>query len=490
MAQAGILTFKGGQPAVMEINKGQYRCTVESLNEGIWIIDAEGKTIFTNTKLSEILGYSKNEMIGKPLFLFMDEESRILAAINLKFDHQSIIKRHELTFQHKDGSPRWVNMLISSLFNEEGHYAGTLGILTDITKRKRLEEQLKFQAQLLDSVHESIIATDLEGNTIYWGNGATLMYGYSAEEAIGKSIEIILPPEAEKAEKERMRQAHKFGSFSGAYTHKRKDNSFFWVETVISLIKDENGQPSGFISTIRDVTEYKLIEENLKQQIKDLGRAAANHQKFVYIASHDLQQPLFVMLGYLELIREQFQGTVDPECELFLDRITQNAERMHTMINDLLTYSRVETRGQAFKPTNSETVLKKAIAELTDRIEKTNAQITYKHLPTLIIDETQIKMVFQNLIDNAIKFQGNNQDQPEIHVSAVQKEANWQFCVKDNGIGIESKYMGRVFEIFQKAHDLSKIKTPGTGSGLSICKRIIERHNGQIWVESEPGKGS
>jgi len=243
---------------------------------------------------------------------------------------------------------------------------------------------------------------------------------------------------------------------------------------------------------IEDITEQKRVErelkqaEELKQAIAALKRSNRELEQFAYVASHDLQEPLRMVSSFTQLLAKRYQGKLDKDADEFIAYVVAGAKRMQALINDLLTYSRVDTRGKSFEPIDSEAVFDQAIANLRVAIEEGEAVITHDPLPSLIADDSQIVQLFQNLLGNAIKFHGK--EPPRIHVSAKQEGNEWVFSFRDNGIGIAPEYFDRIFVIFQRLH--GREEYPGTGTGLAICKKIAERHGGRIWVESEPSKGS
>ena len=243
---------------------------------------------------------------------------------------------------------------------------------------------------------------------------------------------------------------------------------------------------------IEDITEQKRVErelkqaEELKQAIAALKRSNRELEQFAYVASHDLQEPLRMVSSFTQLLAKRYQGKLDKDADEFIAYVVAGAKRMQALINDLLTYSRVDTRGKSFEPIDSEAAFDQAIANLRVAIKEGEAVITHDPLPPLIADDLQIVQLFQNLLGNAIKFHGK--EPPRIHVSAKQEGNEWVFSFRDNGIGIAPEYFDRVFVIFQRLH--GREEYPGTGTGLAICKKIVERHGGRIWVESAPSKGS
>ena len=236
----------------------------------------------------------------------------------------------------------------------------------------------------------------------------------------------------------------------------------------------------------REKNDLVEARQKLEESVAELGRSNADLQQFAYVASHDLQEPLRMVSSYTQLIARRYKGKLDADADEFIAFAVDGANRMQRLILDLLAYSRVNTAGRQFEPTAMETVLKAALNNLTNAVKESQAIITHDPLPAVMGDDKQLAQLFQNLLSNAVKFGGAQP--PRIHISAKQTDGEWLFSVRDHGIGLDPQYADRIFVIFQRLH--TREEYPGTGIGLAICKKIVERHGGRIWVESELGKGA
>ena len=262
-----------------------------------------------------------------------------------------------------------------------------------------------------------------------------------------------------------------------------KDNHWYYI--VNTPIYHTNGTLSKQAMII-DITEIKKTEEELKRISEELARSNAELKDFAYIASHDLKKPLQSIESFANLLARRYKGKLDAKADEFISYIVEGVQRLQILIKDLLEYSQIETKAKNITPTDCSFIVEEAMSNLKTAMDESNAVVTYNKLPTIMSDPQQIISLFQNLIDNAIKFRSNKA--PRVRISADRKGNEWLFSIRDNGIGIDPENFEKIFVMFQRLHGSADF--PGTGIGLSICKKIIERHGGRIWVESKPGNGA
>jgi signal transduction histidine kinase len=276
------------------------------------------------------------------------------------------------------------------------------------------------------------------------------------------------------------------GTFDIDYRVVAADQTVHYLSTRAAVLRDESDQPLRMTGVVHDITERKRVEAVLAQHMKELARSNAELEQFAYVASHDLQEPLRMVASYTQLLARRYRGRLDADADEFVGYAVDGANRMQSLIEDLLSFSRVGTRGRPFDRVEGEAILDQALTQLRLTIDERGAGVTHDPLPSVVGDASQLTQLLQNLIGNAIKFHG--QESPRVHVAAQPHDQDWLFSVRDNGIGIDPQFRERIFVIFQRLH--SRSEYPGTGIGLAICKKIVERHGGRIWVESEPGRGA
>jgi len=366
-----------------------------------------------------------------------------------------------------------------------------------VERTKSLAQQaavLTEQAALLDLAQDAIVVRDMNSRILFWNRGAEAMYGWPSEEALGKNTYELLKTEFyERTKKIEAKLLHQ-GQLEDEAIHHRRDGTRLIVASRWTLQRDADGAPVRILTINNDITNRKKAEEALRnsetqllQKVGELKRSNDELQQFAYVASHDLQEPLRMVASYLQLLAERYKGRLDSDADEFIAYAVDGSNRMKALIEDLLAYSRVGTNGRALREISSENALQLALTSLQVTVEESGAVVTHDSLPAITTDGTQLAQVFQNLIGNAIKYR--SAEVPHVHVSATKNgDKEWIFSVRDNGIGIDPQYFEKIFVLFQRLH--GRAEFTGTGIGLAICKKILERLGGRIWVESQPEKGS
>jgi PAS domain S-box-containing protein len=357
-----------------------------------------------------------------------------------------------------------------------------------VIERGQAEEALRLSeakfAGILAISSDAIISIDEDQRIRYFNQGAEQIFGYDSYEVIGEPLEMLIPPEHRAGHR-----AHVvvFGSGPvvarrmgerGQITGLRKSGEIFPADASISKL--QLGGKRIYTAVLRDVTERVRAEQ-------ELARSNAELEQFAYVASHDLQEPLRMVASYTQLLARRYGDHLDDDAREFIGFAVDGVKRMQALINDLLAFSRVGTRGGTHEPTDADAALERVLATLGHAAEESDAVVTHDPLPTIIADASQLGQVFQNLIANALKFHKPGEPS-RVHLSARRGVQEWIFSVADNGIGIAPEFADRIFVLFQRLHNRSEY--PGTGIGLSICKKIVERHGGRIWFDSTPGKGT
>jgi PAS domain S-box-containing protein len=308
----------------------------------------------------------------------------------------------------------------------------------------------------------AMIVGDPQRRIALASQGAQQFFGYRLEELVGSEIELLIPG--------------LFGARRELFG-RRKDGGEVAIEVDLGSLETSGGPVT--LASIVDITARRHSEDELRRCREDL-------EQFAYVASHDLQEPLRMVASYTELLAQRYQGKLDDRADKYIHYAVDGAKRMQRLLADLLVYSRVASQGKPLAPVSAEAVVKGVIHALARAIRRANASVRVGPLPTVQADEAQLELLFQNLIGNALKFQGDMP--PIVEISATPVGACWQFAVKDNGIGIDRQHMDRIFQMFQRLHERSKYE--GSGAGLATAKRILERHGGRIWLESQPLVGS
>jgi len=466
-------------------------------------IDSKGRIQEFNPAAERTFGWSRGEILGRALAetlvppslrrAHLEVMRRVVAGAAKGGSEPFPGRRIEVTALHRDGREFPVEMAVTRV-PLPGELLFSASI-RDLSEREEVrgalrETEERFQVLVEGVEDHALILLDPAGRITTWNTGAERITGYAAEEIVGRHYSCLtrraaedpaaapapadpaLPAQGERRETEGWRV--------------RKDGSRFYADVVVSTLRDGSGNLKGYAKVMRDITSQRRAREELKVRARDLARSNADLEQFAYVAAHDLKEPLRMVASFTELLRERYRGRLDPEADEYIEFASGGARRMQELIDALLNYSRVGTRGGEFAPTDLAAVAREVVGTLRLSIEEKGAEVQIDALPTLSVDTSQMAQLFQNLIGNALKF--HSDAPPRIHLSARRTGKQWEFSVRDNGIGIEPQHQERIFVIFQRLHGAGRY--PGTGIGLSICKKIVERHDGRIWFESAPGAGT
>jgi PAS domain S-box-containing protein len=470
----------------------RFRTAAESLTDVVYDWDIKEKVDWYGD-IDGIMGYPSGgfprTIKGWAATIHPEDKDRVIAALE---GHLKGVAPYVVEYRvgRRDGEWRWWSARGTALRDDRGEPYKMIGSITDITERKRAEEALRENEAryrtLVESIPQKILMKDRNCRWISINKNLARDFGFRPEEVVGKmDTELFTPELAAKyhADDVRIMETGKTEELEEKYLLEGRET---WVNTIKTPVRDANGEIVGVLGVFWDITQRKQAAEALKKAAADLERSNKELEQFAYVASHDLQEPLRMISSYTQLLARRYEGLLDDKARKYVNYTVDGAIRMQALINDLLAYSRVGTRGKPLETTDSHAVLGEAIRNLAATIEENRAIITNDDLPTVRADASQLMLVFQNLLSNAIKFRGG--DLPRVHVSAQDRQCEWVFSVRDNGIGIEPQHAERVFVIFQRLH--TREEYPGTGIGLAVCKRIVERHGGKIWFESEPGNGT
>ena len=450
----------------------------------IWMSDPDTQFSYLNKTWLQFTGRHVNEELGEGWtnHIHPDDYQQWGNSYQSAFKRQHSFEV-EFRLKHVSGEYRWLMNVGQPRFESDGSFLGYIGCCTDITERKLNEEELLLKNRAIHSTNNGVIIVDAvqpDQPTIFCNAAFEKLTGYSKSEIIGKNCRILQGEDHDQPGLEEIRNAIREGREARSELRNyRKDGSLFWNELYIAPIKNTRGDLTHFVGIQNDITETKEARE-------ELARSNAELQQFAYVASHDLQEPLRMVASYTQLLQKRYKDKLDKDANEFIQFAVDGANRMKRLIQDLLQYSRLGSTNDQAEIVDCHELLNQVTTNLSSVLQDTQGILTHDELPKLHANQTQLLQLFQNLIGNALKFRGS--DPPEVHVSAKRQNSHWLFSVHDNGIGIPREQQEKIFAVFQRLHSRSEFE--GTGIGLAICKRIVERHGGRIWVESTPGKGS
>lgn len=481
---------------IFENDEG-FKALFEHATLSILVGDESGIIRMVNPGTEKLFGYSKQELTGQPV--------ELLIPLELRDNHRQYRQQYfdapkvrpmgfgrELFARHKDGRTFPVEISL-------GHYKldnkkMAVAFITDISERKRQEEILRVREEttrlIMNSALDAIICIDTDGRITVWNPQAEKIFGWKESEVRGSLLsETIIPHKYRAAHEAGMKHYMHTGEgpvlnqvieITGLHISGRE----FPIELSIVPIKQDGTQ--FFCAFLRDITERKNAEERQKQYANVLKQKNIELEQFAYVVSHDLQEPLRTVSGFVDLLRRHYKGKEDEVSGRYINYITEASQRMRNLVKDLLDYSRLG-RERKLGQIDCNEVVREALSDLAIAIRECQAKVNIEALPVISGYRTEIKQLFQNLISNSLKFRKPNET-PVIALWAEDDQDFWKFTIRDNGIGINKKHWDRIFVIFQRLH--LKNEYDGTGIGLAHCKKIVELHEGKIWLESTPGKGT
>jgi PAS domain S-box-containing protein len=477
--------------------EGRYRGLLEAAPDAMVVVNQGGEIVLLNVQAEKQFGYHRDELVGQKVNnIIPDGFAERLIADGTRSAAEALAQQIgtgiELIARRKDGTEFPIEIMLSPLESAEGILV--TAAIRDISVRKKAETHLaqmegRYRG-LLEAAPDAMVVVNQAGEIALLNVQAEKQFGYSRDELVGQQVKNIIPEGfAERLIADGTRSAaealaQQIGTGIELIA-RRKDGSEFPIEIMLSPLESAEGIL--VTAAIRDISERKKSEEHLLKTVGELKRSNEELQQFAYVSSHDLQEPLRMVASYTQLLAKRYKGRLDSDADEFIAFAVDGCNRMQGLIQDLLAYSRAGTTGKALCEVSGEGALQGALTNLRITIEQSGAVVSHDSLPAITTDETQLTQVFQNLVGNAIKYR--SAEVPRVHVSAAKNGGNeWIFSVRDNGLGIAPQYFERIFILFQRLHGRNEFE--GTGIGLAICKKVLERLGGRIWVESQLEKGS
>ena len=484
--------YSSGRKLVEALRESEerYQMLLDGIQSyAIFMMDPQGQILSWNTGAERIKGYSADQIIGHNFSCFFPpediergrpEETLRIAAASGRHEEQCMRVR-------KDGSRFLASVTFTALRDLDGNLRGFSEFSHDLSESK--ESGAKYRG-LLEAAPDAMVVVNAAGEIVLLNVQAEKQFGYSRDELVGQQVKNIIPEGfAERLIADGTRSAaealaQQIGTGIELIA-RRKDGSQFPIEIMLSPLEGTEGIL--VTAAIRDISVRKEAETHLVEAVGELNRSNDELQQFAYVSSHDLQEPLRMVASFTQLLAKRYKGRLDSDADEFINFAVDGCNRMQALIRDLLAYSRAGTDGKALCKVSGKDALQGALTNLRITIEQSGAVVSYDSLPTINANQTLLTQVFQNLVGNAIKYR--SAEAPRVHVSAEKNAHNeWIFSVRDNGLGIDPQYFERIFVLFQRLHGRNEFE--GTGIGLTICKKVLERMGGRIWVESQPEQGS
>ena len=506
-AQIGQFVQRKRAEQALAESEELYRAISETAADGIVVIDENSRILAVNSAVERIFDYSRDELLGGSLKRLMPPRMHAGHDRGLK-RFIDTAQRHmpwtgvELPGLHRDGHE--IPLEISFGVARRGQSYLFTGLMRDITKRKEAERQLRETeepfALLVPSAEEyAIITMDREGMISTWNPGAEAIFNYADHEVLGRGIEIFYTDEDQEMPARQLARAEEEGQVIDERWQVRKGGSQFWASGSVVCLRSEDGAVRGFAMILRDITERKKAEEAIQELNQELEfrvqrRTAALQESkeqmeaFSYTVAHDLRAPLRAMQGFAHALVEDYGDKLDLEAVEYLRRIMSSAHRMDELIQDLLAYSQLSRSDLTFKPILVEEAVQSALQNVDDEIRRRGAEIRLSlHHLLVRAHPATLQNAISNLVVNALKFTRAG-ERPQVHIRAINQGASVQISVQDNGIGIAPEHHDRIFRVFERLHGPDAF--PGTGIGLAIVKKGVERMGGKVGLASEPGQGS
>jgi len=474
---------------VREEAEKRFRLLVESSPDAVVITDGDDRIILVNAMAERVFRCPRHEQLSHSFAENIQEEHRedyrqAHAACLVGPAEQTSRALFAMCLR-RDREVFPAELAMSALNTDQGLMV--FNAVRDVTQQQSAQQTMRLQSAALESAANAIVITDRSGNIVWVNPAFSRLTGYEAAEVLGRSTRVLRSGRQAPEFYAQMWETVLSGkNWEGDIINRRKDGSEYFETMTITPVRDATGAVTHFIAIKQDVTERRRVESMLAERARELARSNAELQQFAHVASHDLQEPLRMVASYVQLLAKRYRGKLDQNADEFINFAVGGATRMQELLNALLEYSRVHTKAQPFGDVPLETCLRDALANLRLAVHDTAAVVTHDPLPRVQGDRTQLTQLFQNLLANAIKFRG--EAAPRVHVGAERVEGKWKISVTDNGIGVEPQYAHRIFVIFQRLHQPGRY--PGTGVGLAICKKIVERHGGEIGMTAAPTRGS
>jgi PAS domain S-box-containing protein len=485
-----------------ELERREYRVILEGVTEAITVQDPTGRLVFANDAAARICGFdSPEELIGAP-------PGEVLGRFEITTESGDPYPPERLPGQRAlggedrpsstvrwrtrpDGPWRWSRVSAAPVRDGEGKILFAVNFWHETTTERISEQALRESEERFRATFEQAVVgfaqVGTDGRFLRVNRKLSEMLGYSEEELSSRTFgELTFPADRDRdLGVFRRMLAGEQETYTTEKRYIRRNGEVIWAHLMTRLIRDDGGAPRYFASVIQDITERKRAEQALGQRTEQLARSNEELEQYATVASHDLQEPLRAVSGYAQLLQRRYAGHLDADADRFIGYIVEGVQRMWNLINDLLAYSRAG-RGESFSAVSLDLVLDRVLKNLSASIQESQTVVSREPLPVVLGDEGQMVQLLQNLVGNAIRFRRG--PGPKIQVSATPSNGRWVVSVKDDGIGIDPAFFDRLFVLFQRLH--SKEEYPGTGIGLAMSKKIVERHGGKIWLESDPGQGS